>query len=92
MTGVTLSENQHRYSSAEAKKLNLGNQVQFKLMDYREVKEKYDRIVSVGMFEHVGRKFCKTFFNKVFEILKDDGLALLHTIGLLMLQEAPNHG
>ena len=81
VTGVTLSENQHRYSIAEAKKLNLGNQVQFKLMDYREVNEKYDRIVSVGMFEHVGRKFYKTFFNKVFEILKDDGLALLHTIG-----------
>ena len=81
VTGVTLSENQYKYSSAKAKELNLGNQVQFKLMDYREVKEKYDRIVSVGMFEHVGRKFYKTFFNKVFEILKDDGIALLHTIG-----------
>ena len=81
VTGVTLSENQYKYSSAKAKELNLGNQVQFKLMDYREIKEKYDRIVSVGMFEHVGRKFYKTFFNKVFEILKDDGIALLHTIG-----------
>ncbi len=81
VTGVTLSENQYNYSSAKAKELNLGNQVQFKLMDYREVKEKYDRIVSVGMFEHVGRKFYKTFFNKVFEILKDDGISLLHTIG-----------
>jgi len=81
VTGVTLSKNQYKYSSAKAKELNLGNQVQFKLMDYREVKEKYDRIVSVGMFEHVGRKFYKTFFNKVFEILKDDGIALLHTIG-----------
>ena len=81
VTGVTLSENQYNYSNAKAKELNLGNQVQFKLMDYREVREKYDRIVSVGMFEHVGRKFYKTFFNKVFEILKDDGIALLHTIG-----------
>ena len=81
VTGVTLSKNQYKYSSAKAKELNLGNQVQFKLMDYREIKEKYDRIVSVGMFEHVGRKFYKTFFNKVFEILKDDGIALLHTIG-----------
>ena len=81
VTGVTLSENQFKYSSAKAKELNLGNQVQFKLMDYREVKEKYDRIVSVGMFEHVGRKFYKTFFNKIFEIMKDDGIALLHTIG-----------
>jgi len=81
VTGITLSENQYEYSNRKAKELNLGNQVQFKLMDYREVKEKYDRIVSVGMFEHVGRKFYKTFFNKVSEILKDDGVALLHTIG-----------
>ncbi len=81
VTGVTLSQNQYNYSNKIAKKLNLGNQVQFKLMDYREVKEKYDRIVSVGMFEHVGRKFYKTFFNKVFEIMKDDGVTLLHTIG-----------
>ena len=81
VTGVTLSENQYKYSNAIAKKLNLGNQVEFKLMDYREVKEKYDRIVSVGMFEHVGRKFYKTFFKKVSEIMKDDGIALLHTIG-----------
>ena len=81
VTGVTLSENQYKYSNAKAKELNLGNQVHFKLMDYREVKEKYDRIVSVGMFEHVGRKFYKTFFKKVFEIMKDDGITLLHTIG-----------
>tara|TARA_Y100001970_G_scaffold173713_1_gene212134 strand:+ start:577 stop:1767 length:1191 start_codon:yes stop_codon:yes gene_type:complete len=81
VTGVTLSQNQYEYSKQKAKELNLGNQVQFKLMDYREVSEKYDRIVSVGMFEHVGRKFYKTFFNKVSEILKDDGVALLHTIG-----------
>jgi len=81
VTGITLSENQHKYSNQKAKELNLGNQVQFKLMDYRQVKEKYDRIVSVGMFEHVGRKFYKTFFNKVSEMLKDDGVALLHTIG-----------
>ena len=81
VTGVTLSENQYKYSNAKAKEQNLGNQVQFKLIDYREVREKYDRIVSVGMFEHVGRKFYNTFFNKVSEILKDDGIALLHTIG-----------
>ena len=81
VTGVTLSENQFKYSNAKVKELNLGNQVQFKLMDYREVKEKYDRVVSVGMFEHVGRKFYKTFFKKVYEIMKDDGITLLHTIG-----------
>ena len=89
VTGVTLSENQYKYSNDMAKKLNLGNQVQFKLMDYREVKEKYDRIVSVGMFEHVGRKFYKTFFNKVNEFLKDDGIALIHTIGSIDAPRSP---
>ena len=89
VTGVTLSENQYKYSCEMAKKLNLGNQVQFKLMDYREVKEKYDRIVSVGMFEHVGRKFYKTFFKKVSEIMKDDGITLLHTIGSVNSPRSP---
>ena len=46
-----------------AKEQNLENQVQFKLLDYRCLKEKFDRVVSVGMFEHVGRKFYKTFFD-----------------------------
>ena len=50
-------------------------------MDYRQVKEKYDRIVSVGMFEHVGRKFYKRFFKSVFKTLNENGIALLHTIG-----------
>ena len=59
VTGITLSENQFNYCNQKAKKMNLENQVKFKLMDYRELKEKFDRIVSVGMFEHVGRKFYK---------------------------------
>ncbi len=81
VTGITLSENQFEYSKKRVKELNLGNQVEFRLIDYREVKEKFDRIVSVGMFEHVGRKFYKTFFKKVSQILNDNGIALLHTIG-----------
>ena len=81
VTGITLSENQHKYSINKAKELNLENQVRFKLMDYRELDEKFDRIVSVGMFEHVGRKFYKTFFNKVNKLLNNEGLALIHTIG-----------
>ena len=89
VTGITLSENQHEYSKQKAKELNLGNQVQFKLMDYRQVKEKYDRVVSVGMFEHVGRKFYKTFFNKIYEILNEDGIALLHTIGSVNSPRSP---
>ena len=57
----------------KAKELNLENQLNFKLMDYRELNEKFDRIVSVGMFEHVGRKFYKKFFSQVEKLLKDDG-------------------
>jgi len=80
--GVTLSKNQLEYSNKKVKELNLENQVRFKLMDYRELNEKFDRIVSVGMFEHVGRKFYKTYFNTVSKLLdNDDGVALIHTIG-----------
>ena len=81
VTGITLSENQYNYSIKKAKESNLENQVNFKLIDYRKLNEKFDKIVSVGMFEHVGRKFYKTFFNQVSKLLKDDGLALIHTIG-----------
>jgi len=81
VTGITLSENQYRYANAKAKEYNLENQVQFKLCDYRNLKEKFDRVVSVGMFEHVGRKFYKTFFKQVNQLLKHNGLALIHTIG-----------
>ena len=81
VTGITLSKNQLDYSVKKAKELNLENQVTFKLMDYREMNEKFDKIVSVGMFEHVGRKFYKKFFNQVNKLLKNDGIALIHTIG-----------
>ena len=79
--GITLSKNQFAYSNKKAKEMNIGNQVEFRLCDYREVEEKFDRVVSVGMMEHIGRKFYKIFFNKIYEILNDDGIALLHTIG-----------
>jgi len=81
VTGITLSENQFNYCVKKAKKLNLENQVTFKLIDYRQLDEKFDRIVSVGMFEHVGRKFYKNFFKKINNLLKDDGVSLVHTIG-----------
>ena len=61
--------------------MNLENQVQFKLIDYRQINEKFDRVVSVGMFEHVGRKFYNKYFKQVSNLLKDDGIALIHTIG-----------
>ena len=79
--GITLSENQLEHSKKKLKELNLENQVRFELKDYRELNEKFDRVVSVGMFEHVGRKFYKRYFNKVSELLNNDGIALIHTIG-----------
>ncbi len=81
VTGITLSENQFNYCKKKAKELNLENQLDFKLIDYRELNEKFDRIVSVGMFEHVGRKFYRKFFSQVEKLLKDDGVSLIHTIG-----------
>ena len=87
--GITLSESQLEYSKEKAKQMNMSNQVEFRLCDYREVKEKFDRIVSIGMFEHVGRKFYKTFFKKIHEILNEDGIALLHTIGSVNPPRSP---
>ncbi len=81
VVGITLSENQLEYAQQKAKEMNLENQVEFRLTDYRQLNEKFDRIVSVGMFEHVGRKFYKKYFNKVFDFLNEDGVALIHTIG-----------
>jgi len=88
--GITLSENQLEYSLKKVKELNLENQVNFKLMDYRELDEKFDRIVSVGMFEHVGRKFYKTYFKQVSKLLKNDGVALIHTIGSVLPPRDPH--
>ena len=81
VTGITLSQNQFNYCIKQAKEHNLENQVNFKLIDYRQLDEKFDRIVSVGMFEHVGRKFYKKFFKKINKLLNDDGISLIHTIG-----------
>ena len=81
VTGITLSQNQLDYCLQKARKLKLENQVTFKLMDYRELDEKFDKIVSIGMFEHVGRKFYKTFFKQIEKLLNQDGVALIHTIG-----------
>ena len=80
-TGITLSENQFQYCTQKAKELNLENQLTFKLMDYRELNDKFDRIVSVGMFEHVGRKFYNKFFKQIDNLLDKDGVSLIHTIG-----------
>ena len=88
--GITLSENQLKHSIQKTKEMNLENQVRFKLMDYRELNEKFDRVVSVGMFEHVGRKFYKNYFKTVNKLLKEDGVALIHTIGSVVSPRDPH--
>ena len=90
VTGISLSKNQIRYCNDKAKELGLDNQVKFELIDYREAKGKYDRIYSVGMFEHVGKKFYNTFFKSMNNLLKEDGLFLLHTIGVVDKPSPPN--
>ncbi len=89
VVGITLSENQLEYAKRKAKKMNLENQVEFRLADYRQLNEKFDRVVSVGMFEHVGRKFYKKYFSKVFDFLNEDGVALIHTIGSINPPRGP---
>ncbi len=82
VVGVTLSEEQIAY--AKQRKINEKlDKVEYRLQDYRNVNETYDRIVSVGMFEHVGTAHYQEFFNKVHDLLNDTGVALIHTIGRL---------
>ena len=81
VTGVTLSKEQHATSVQRAKDEGLADRVTFKLLDYRLETGIYDRIVSVGMFEHVGAPQFGEYFDHVMRLLKDDGVALIHTIG-----------
>ncbi len=79
--GITLSPEQLRVARSTARERGLDDRVRFEIQDYRQVDERFDRIVSVGMFEHVGRRHYGEFFAKVQNLLADDGVALLHTIG-----------
>jgi cyclopropane-fatty-acyl-phospholipid synthase len=79
--GVSLSDEQVRYATEAAKKAGLGGRVRFEIVDYRDLTETFDRIVSVGMFEHVGVAYYRAFFDAVAGTLQDDGMFLLHTIG-----------
>ena len=81
VTGVTLSTQQHKVSQRRVEDLGLSDQVRFKLQDYREESTTYDRIVSVGMFEHVGAVHYLEYFKKARDLLNDDGVFLLHSIG-----------
>jgi cyclopropane-fatty-acyl-phospholipid synthase len=81
VTGVTLSTEQLTVARERAAKLGLSRLVDIRLEDYRHIRERFDRIVSVGMFEHVGRPHYHRFFSRLNALLTDDGVALLHTIG-----------
>src|SRR5437773_9668089 len=81
VTGITLSERQLGLARARAAEKGLSDKVGFRLQDYREVPEKFDRIVSVGMFEHVGVGFYDVLFRKCHAMLDDNGVMLLHSIG-----------
>lgn len=81
VTGVTLSQEQLAVANRRAAEAGVSDRVAFRLQDYRAIPEKFDRIVSVGMFEHVGVPHYGTFFGKVHDLLADDGVVLLHTIG-----------
>jgi cyclopropane-fatty-acyl-phospholipid synthase len=90
VTGVTLSVEQQKVAETRARAAGLGDHVRFHLRDYREEPGKYDRIVSVGMFEHVGVGHYREFFTKVRDLLTDDGVMLLHSIGRAGRPEATN--
>lgn len=81
VTGVTLSDEQYAVSKQRAAEKRLERQVEFRLQDYRDIPESFDRIVSVGMFEHVGVDHYKQFFRKAASLLNEDGVAVLHSIG-----------
>src|SRR5262249_29778755 len=81
VTGITLSTQQLQIANARPAEKNLAHRAQFLLQEYRDVTGPFDRIVSVGMFEHVGVDFYDTFFNHCAQLLTDDGIMLLHSIG-----------
>jgi cyclopropane-fatty-acyl-phospholipid synthase len=81
VTGVTLSTEQLQVSNARSAEKNLANSAKFLLEDYRDIPGPFERIASVGMFEHVGVDFYDTYFKRCAELLTDDGIMLLHSIG-----------
>jgi cyclopropane-fatty-acyl-phospholipid synthase len=81
VTGITLSKEQLAVAEKRLKDAGQTTRTQFQLQDYRQVDQRFDRIVSVGMFEHVGLGYYDVFFRKIAELLDDKGVALIHTIG-----------
>lgn len=79
--GCTISRNQYEYATRSIKELGLQKQIEVILEDYRNIKGKFDKFVSIGMFEHVGKEFIPQFIKKARQLLNNSGLGLLHTIG-----------
>lgn len=88
--GITLSQEQLNVATARARAAGLSDQVEFRLCDYRDVSGPFDRVVSIGMFEHVGEPHYDTYFKKVRDLLTPDGVALIHTIGRCASPAATN--
>jgi len=87
VTGITLSREQWQRANGRAIEKHLTRSAEFHIQDYRDIVDRFDRIVSVGMFEHVGVGFYDAYFRKCAELLSDDGVMLLHSIGR---SEGPN--
>jgi cyclopropane-fatty-acyl-phospholipid synthase len=81
VTGITLSVGQHGVANQRARASGLADRARFEITDYRQMAGRFDRIVSVGMLEHVGSVHFRTYFAKIAELLADDGVALVHAIG-----------
>lgn len=79
--GISLSEEQISYCLKKQKLLKNSNYLEYSLQDYRNETNFYDKIVSVGMFEHVGKPFYNAYFKKISDLLSEDGIAVMHTIG-----------
>lgn len=90
VVGITLSKEQFNVASARAHAAGLSDQVEFRLCDYRNVSGPFDRIVSIGMFEHVGLPHYDTYFQRIQDLLAPDGVALVHTIGRCAVPDATN--
>ncbi|MCK9530630.1 MAG: cyclopropane-fatty-acyl-phospholipid synthase family protein [Gammaproteobacteria bacterium] len=90
VTGITLSRRQLDVAQARAREQGVEDQVRFELADYRNHRGRYDRIVSVGMFEHVGRPYYRRFFQQIGDLLHPNGVALVHTIGQFRTPSSSN--
>jgi cyclopropane-fatty-acyl-phospholipid synthase len=89
VTGITLSREQLAFARDRATEARQ-TAIEFRLQDYREIDERFDKIVSVGMFEHVGPEYYDAYFQQVAKLLNPDGVALIHTIGTSCVQYEPD--